>query len=198
MSKKQKLPSLATVKKTLFADWALRVKKRDGFKCVLCGCEDRLSAHHWYACDHNAHGARYCVDNGVTLCYTCHLRTVHCRADYVTVRRIHNYCVAKFNFHESVVDALIDTELTTVGLRMLWDNFRGRITDVSTTDGRYIVRRNGRKKFLVDGNYTSPQFIPHAIVRIDSRLYEINVVAKTQEPYWRYTIVEYTPQTKED
>jgi len=197
MSKKQKLPSLATVKKTLFADWALRVKQRDGFKCILCGCEDRLSAHHWYACDHNAHGARYSVDNGVTLCYACHLRTVHCRADYVTVRSIYNYCVKKFGFREEVLDALIENEFTTFGLRVLWDEFRERITEVKVSkSGRCVVRRNGRKLFLVEGKYWCQSFIPCSIINIDGPLYEVKVVAKTEDGNFRYTLSEYTKPKK--
>ena len=56
---KEKLPSLTKVKRFLYADWTLRVKIRDGFKCLLCGSTENLTSHHWYVSDHHAHAARY-------------------------------------------------------------------------------------------------------------------------------------------
>jgi len=86
---KQKLPSIAKVKKSLYNDWALRVKQRDGWKCLLCGATDNLTAHHWYVCDHNAHAARYALANGATLCYACHIRGIHQRADWQSVNGLY-------------------------------------------------------------------------------------------------------------
>lgn len=53
--------------------WARSVYKRDGFRCVVCGGSKSLNAHHldgWHWCINK----RYDVDNGVSLCVTCHKR----------------------------------------------------------------------------------------------------------------------------
>lgn len=51
--------------------WIKAIKDRDGWTCTKCGSTDRLHAHHikpWrYYPD-----LRYDLNNGVTLCYTCH------------------------------------------------------------------------------------------------------------------------------
>lgn len=54
--------------------WSKEVKRRDGNKCVLCGTTEGLQAHHIkpvilypeYKND---------LDNGITLCRACHLKT---------------------------------------------------------------------------------------------------------------------------
>lgn len=51
--------------------WAEKVKQRDGMKCVICGRTNRLQAHHikptflYPEC-------RSDVDNGISLCASCH------------------------------------------------------------------------------------------------------------------------------
>ena len=59
--------------------WAQKVKQRDNYTCVLCGAPGE-HAHHIkpvsYFYDH-----RYDVDNGITLCKSCHI-AVH-RGDFV-------------------------------------------------------------------------------------------------------------------
>jgi hypothetical protein len=105
----------------------MRVKQRDGFKCALCRSEENLTAHHWYACDHHAHAARYAVDNGITLCYACHIRSVHTRADYVTINRVMEYMQSVCGVSQEdidVLDHLTHTELTVNLLRLLWRSFR--------------------------------------------------------------------------
>ena len=124
MNKKEKLVGLGTIKKTLYADWALRVKQLDGWRCALCGSTDNLTAHHWYCSDHFAHAARYCTGNGVTLCYACHIRSVHTRADWATVSRIREYMEEQKRFNEADICAMMSKELTTASIRDLWDLFR--------------------------------------------------------------------------
>lgn len=54
-----------------YKKWRLAVKKRDRFKCVLCGSKRRLVVHHirrWA----DAPELRFVVTNGVTLCKLCH------------------------------------------------------------------------------------------------------------------------------
>lgn len=47
--------------------WAQDVKKRDGYKCVICGRTDGLDAHHIIPKkDHPEY--EFQVENGVTLC----------------------------------------------------------------------------------------------------------------------------------
>jgi len=51
--------------------WRLRVYKRDGFRCKMCGGNNKLQAHHikrW--ADYPT--LRYVVSNGITLCELCH------------------------------------------------------------------------------------------------------------------------------
>lgn len=51
--------------------WRLQVYRRDRFCCRYCGAKKDLVAHHLYS--YTAHIAlRTVLDNGVTLCRTCH------------------------------------------------------------------------------------------------------------------------------
>lgn len=53
--------------------WSEKVKQRDGMKCVVCGSEEALQAHHIkpsFLYPEN----QYDVSNGVTLCKVCHQR----------------------------------------------------------------------------------------------------------------------------
>ena len=52
--------------------WSLSVYKKDGYKCILCGSNKILNAHHldgWNWCKEK----RYDLENGVTLCEKCHI-----------------------------------------------------------------------------------------------------------------------------
>lgn len=52
-------------------EWRNQVFQRDGNKCAECGSEDSLHAHHivrWADCP----SLRIIVDNGITLCKSCH------------------------------------------------------------------------------------------------------------------------------
>lgn len=57
----------------VYKEWRIRVYKRDNFTCQMpkCKCKKRLQAHHirkWS----NASMLRYDVNNGITLCRSCH------------------------------------------------------------------------------------------------------------------------------
>jgi len=52
-------------------EWALRVKDRDGWRCAICGSRERLEADHLLPL---AAGGGDALDNGITLCHTCHIR----------------------------------------------------------------------------------------------------------------------------
>lgn len=191
--KTHKLPSLSKVKKALYADWALRVKRRDGWKCLLCGCEDNLTAHHWYVCDHHAHAARYCVDNGATLCYACHIRGVHQRADMATISRLFDSLLASAGvINVRVIQALAETELTTPVLRTLWDGMRARVIVCDAT----YARMRGKKLFLYSKGHQLA--VAGNVVRIPEGQFfagdnEVTAVAKTAEGY-RYTLKPLTAE----
>lgn len=54
--------------------WRRAVLKRDNYECVLCGSDERLEADHirpWSLFPE----LRYNVDNGRTLCHSCHIKT---------------------------------------------------------------------------------------------------------------------------
>lgn len=124
---KTKLPALSKVKKALYADWALRVKQRDGWKCLLCGSENKPTTHHWCVSDHHAHAARYSVANGATLCYACHIRRVHSRADFVSVDAVRRAVLAKTNTWDlERIGEVAKIEVTTDFLRSLWNAMRNR------------------------------------------------------------------------
>jgi hypothetical protein len=185
--KKNKLISLSKIKKALYADWSLRVRARDGFKCRLCGTTENLSSHHWYVSDHHAHAARYAVDNGATLCYACHIRGIHQRADYVSVERVRQ--ILKVNSLTMYgLDLLIKQELTTPLLRELWDAMRKRPIDVHDLVPHIHMR--GDKVFLLKPGYQIA--VVGNVLRIHNGIFciglqEVTTVAKTDTGY-RYTL----------
>jgi hypothetical protein len=56
------------------AQWGLDIKTRDGFKCQKCGTEENVHAHHIIPWKHDK-SKRFELDNGITLCCSCHSRT---------------------------------------------------------------------------------------------------------------------------
>ena len=50
--------------------WSRLIKKRDGQRCVICGCRRDLEAHHLTSRLHMA--TRWLLENGVTLCQEHH------------------------------------------------------------------------------------------------------------------------------
>lgn len=184
------LPSLSKVKKTLYADWALRVKQRDGWKCLLCDTRENLTAHHWYVSDHHAHAARYCVDNGATLCYACHIRSVHTRADYVTVKHLFDTLSEGIGALAYVtIDRLIETELTTAVLRNLWTAMQQRVIPIDEYDISDWYKRGGKQFACVA--------LPHPIAVVGNVIrprglsaYEVTVVSPFGDNGFRYTLKE--------
>ena len=54
--------------------WALAVKTRDNFSCIECGTkEGRIHAHHVIPWKENE-DLRFDIDNGLTLCASCHAK----------------------------------------------------------------------------------------------------------------------------
>lgn len=108
--KKPKTLTIAKIKKLLHDDWSKRVQERDGYTCQLCGRgktyidEDgtekssRLSGHHWWRTAHRGGWTRYMIENGVTLCFTCHNRGVHVDADHFTTEQLRRRVQARYRY----------------------------------------------------------------------------------------------------
>jgi len=58
-------------KTNLDKDWAVKVKERDGFRCVYCNDNKSLNSHHIFS--RNNLSTRFDVDNGITLCAKHHI-----------------------------------------------------------------------------------------------------------------------------
>lgn len=189
---KKKLTSIAHIRKALYQDWSARVKEADRHECVLCGNTDNLHAHHWYCCDNKAHAARYAVDNGVTLCYACHIRKVHTRADFVTIRKLAIYMTLTREIDEEALDKLIETEITVPYLRQLFAEFRKRVILVTKPEGEMLVgKRKPYKTFFT----TDHRFIRYQIFNYNGVDYEVKVVSKDIETgIYRYTVEKYNPE----
>ena len=57
--------------------WAKAVKQRDNYTCQICGREGvKLHSHHLDSYDTHPN-VRYSVENGVTLCFSCHILMFH-------------------------------------------------------------------------------------------------------------------------
>ena len=143
---KERLPGIGLVKRALYNTWALKVKQRDGWKCLLCPETENLTAHHWYVSDHHAHAARYSTANGATLCYACHIRSIHTRADYVTVNRLYDAIPGSAHISFASLNALVDTDLTIPLLRSMWDAMRSHPVELDEYD--VTVTGKGKKLFL--------------------------------------------------
>lgn len=205
MSKKEKLVSLSAIKKTLYADWALRVKQGDGWKCAICSSTDNLTAHHWYCSDHFAHAARYCIGNGVTLCYACHIRSVHTRADWATVSKIREYMEEQWRFDEEDICAMMAKELTTAFLRDRWDTIRVPRTITGECD--YTLKELKKGKWFLYLDERHPRFVVNNLINDPSwpsdgkHLFEVKVVTKLEtsdgEPYYRYSLQKLKKEGEE-
>jgi hypothetical protein len=59
----------------IYSEWRKRVFKRDKCRCQMpsCGSKRRPNAHHIQRWADQPY-LRYDVDNGITLCYSCHKR----------------------------------------------------------------------------------------------------------------------------
>lgn len=75
------------IKKICHNLWSKVVRARDG-RCVLCGNSETLQAHHWIVHAAGSLLTRFLPENGVTLCYACHIFKVHQRADSELLDRI--------------------------------------------------------------------------------------------------------------
>ncbi len=69
-----------TFKKKLDALWGLVIRTRDK-QCLVCGNRNNLHAHHCIVTKKRSNATRWNLDNGVALCYACHIGRLHGSAD---------------------------------------------------------------------------------------------------------------------
>ena len=70
-----KLENLTARERTPLDHWRRRVLSRDGYKCIICGSNKNLEAHHIIPV-RNSNEQKFNDNNGITLCRECH-RLVH-------------------------------------------------------------------------------------------------------------------------
>jgi len=196
--RKQKLPDLKTVKRALYATWALHVKQYDYWRCSLCDdTKAPVMSHHWYCCDKQAHAARYVVDNGITLCFACHLRKVHLRADFVMINKLHQYMKEHRGFDPWFTETRMQVKLTTAELRRLWNEMREDVTDLDALPAVQKVAVKGGKLFIHFPKEEHPLFVPHNVVSRMGVLYEVAVVTTMENKTYRYTLKELIKEEEE-
>jgi len=54
-------------------EWIVKVKERDNYTCRECGSQKNIEAHHMYDFEKYPE-KRFDLDNGVSLCKSCHMR----------------------------------------------------------------------------------------------------------------------------
>lgn len=52
--------------------WSKKIKERDGYKCTECGATNHLHSHHIKSKATHPE-LKYDMNNGITLCYDCHI-----------------------------------------------------------------------------------------------------------------------------
>lgn len=65
-------------------EWTKKVKERDGWKCVKCGSSNRLAAHHIIPWKEDE-TKRFDIDNGISLCCSCHAKKEGFQKGHVTI-----------------------------------------------------------------------------------------------------------------
>lgn len=67
---------------TRLRKWSRRVKERDGYECRSCGSEQNLHSHHVVPrYEDRSEEMIYGIDNGLTLCQSCHAKRHRDRGD---------------------------------------------------------------------------------------------------------------------
>jgi 5-methylcytosine-specific restriction endonuclease McrA len=66
--------------------WSLYIRHRDE-KCMLCGATEDLQAHHCIVRKALGNATRWHINNGISLCYVCHLIEIHRNATKSTLEK---------------------------------------------------------------------------------------------------------------
>ena len=74
--KKKKLIPIPRLLRLCHAAWSICVRFRDK-KCAMCGSTENLHAHHCLVPKSKSTGVRFLLENGIALCYRCHMKIVH-------------------------------------------------------------------------------------------------------------------------
>ena len=85
-------------KNKIYQNWRNAVFERDGYKCLTCGRTEKLHAHHiepYMRCVEK----RYDVNNGQTLCASCHARLEHLGKKHSLETRIKRSLSLKGRIH---------------------------------------------------------------------------------------------------
>lgn len=56
--------------------WSKYIRTRDR-ECLMCGKTENLQAHHCIVTKGASNATRYNLNNGITLCYGCHIHGIH-------------------------------------------------------------------------------------------------------------------------
>lgn len=92
---KRKTPNkLKQLDKEADALWSKCVRARDK-RCVLCGSDSSLQAHHWILTRAQSSKYKFDLRNGVTLCYGCHICKLHHNPSVYLLDQLKNVCIAK-------------------------------------------------------------------------------------------------------
>ena len=67
--------------------WSLCIRARDG-RCMICGTTEKLSAHHCIKRKKLSNHSRFLLNNGITLCFNCHILEIH---NYATKNVLEKY-----------------------------------------------------------------------------------------------------------
>lgn len=114
---KKKVADIRFKKKVLDSAWSKAVRERDGHKCVLCGSVKTPQAHHWYFTKAQGNNTRWEVDNGVCLCYACHMFKIH-QGNAFYIEQLKEKMVLKIG--QDRIDALVslraDNSISTYNL----------------------------------------------------------------------------------
>lgn len=91
---RKKPNKLKQLDKKADALWSKCVRARDK-RCVLCGSDSALQAHHWILTRNQSSKYKFDLRNGVTLCYGCHIHGVHRNPSIYLLDRLKDLCIAK-------------------------------------------------------------------------------------------------------
>lgn len=93
-------------KKKCHEVWSEIVRIRDG-RCVICGKETSLAAHHFVTSAARSLRNRYDTANGITLCFGHHNHGVHVEASYAFTKKLVDIALAQGSLTQEKLDALL-------------------------------------------------------------------------------------------
>lgn len=99
--------------------WSQIVRSLDGHTCQWCGSKNKPQAHHIVAQGICSIIARYIIENGMTLCYACHIHRLKIDPDgYIEFRD--NWLKERgLNYQEMKTIYCARSRITTDGLKIL-------------------------------------------------------------------------------